>query len=120
MARATRFADDVKKVPPFIKDGKEAVRVHVYKCKDGKKFVAYLERLTPESKKALDAFNSKDPKTVNPGDAANIGMMMQEGVEYKKPGDKQWVRMSTNFSKFQELMTIRCPNPEDPPQRVDP
>src|SRR5947207_15643246 len=48
------FVDDAKKIPPFQKNGKDAVRAYVYKCPDGTKFVSHLERYTPEAKKMLE------------------------------------------------------------------
>ena len=53
---ATYFPDDANKIPPFTKDGKEAVRARVFSCDGGKtKYVAYLERITPKAKAAIDA-----------------------------------------------------------------
>jgi hypothetical protein len=40
-------------IPPFAKDGKEAVRAYVFEC-GGKQFVNHLERFTPEAKEADD------------------------------------------------------------------
>src|SRR5262245_29469532 len=45
------FVDDANKVPPFPKNGKDAVRAYVYKAPDGTKFVSHLERYTPDAKK---------------------------------------------------------------------
>src|SRR5690242_15812342 len=36
----TWFVDDGKKIPPFQKGGKDAVRAYVYRCPDGTKFVS--------------------------------------------------------------------------------
>src|SRR4051812_26728435 len=49
------FLDDNRKIAPFSKDGKDAYRAYVFKCADGKKFVAYLERYTADAKKKLEA-----------------------------------------------------------------
>ena len=50
----TFFGGTVADVPPFQKDGKEAVRAHVYTC-NGKPFVNHLERYTPEARKVIAA-----------------------------------------------------------------
>ena len=55
----TWFADEATKLAPFRKDGKDAVRAYVFKCADGKKFIAFLERLTPEGKKKVEAIRSR-------------------------------------------------------------
>src|SRR5687768_16389120 len=54
----TWFPDDAAKIPPFKKDGKDAVRAVVYKC-DGKTFVNHLERYTPEAQKQMAAASNK-------------------------------------------------------------
>jgi hypothetical protein len=96
----TWFADEAKNVPPFTKGGKEAVRAHVYRCPDGKQFVVWLERYTPESKKQLEAaLNAKagGPPSL-PTDAPQ--------VEVKLPGAATWVR-STD-AKAAAIMTPKC------------
>ena len=55
----TWFPDDAKRVPPFDRNGKPAVRAHVYKC-GGKTFVNHMERYTPEAKKKVEAIYAKE------------------------------------------------------------
>lgn len=56
----TYFVEDIDKVPPFMHEGKEAVRAHVMQCGEtGKPFVGWLEKFTPEAKKKLDALYQK-------------------------------------------------------------
>src|SRR6267154_2521014 len=50
----TWFPDDAKNIPPFDKDGKQAVRAFVYRCADGTTFVNYLQRYKPEAKHVLE------------------------------------------------------------------
>ena len=46
----TFFVDDIDKVAPFDRGGKEAVRAYVYTCDDGAtKFVGFLERYKPDA-----------------------------------------------------------------------
>src|SRR5687767_10820256 len=46
------FSDDRLKITPFMRDGKEAVRAHVYKCGDEEPTVHYMERYTEVGRKA--------------------------------------------------------------------
>ncbi len=102
----TWFADDISKIPPFDKDGKPAYRVHVFRCKGGKPFAAYLERYTPEAKKRMEALRDAGPET-DPGLYDEIQMT---GIEYKKPGtgDKGWVRQN-NYEEVAKITSPTCP-----------
>jgi hypothetical protein len=104
----TWFADDVKKVPPFDKDGKQAVRAYVYRCAGGEPFISHLERYTPEGKKALEqAMKQNDPN--NP---ALMEEVILNGVQVKKPGSdavKGWVKMS-NLDMAGRIMELKCPD----------
>ncbi len=100
----TWFADDAKKIPPFTKDGKDAVRAAVYQC-DGKTFVNHMERYTPEGQKQLAALYAKgdgaaatDPSAF---EAAN-----ETGLEVKSPGDKEWVKITS--PKAPAVMKPKC------------
>ncbi len=103
----TWFADSISNIPPYIKDGKEAVRAYVYKTKRGKVFVAHLERYTPESKAAVES-------------ALAEGSPMPESltVEVKRPGDKKWVRMDKDPDAFNEITSVR--SPDDPYEPIEP
>ena len=51
----TLFVEDINKIPPFPKDGKQAVKANVFSCDDGKtRFVGYLEMYTPQDKAMLE------------------------------------------------------------------
>lgn len=110
---ATYFADDANKIAPFDKDGKEAVKCYVFTCDDKKtKFVAYLERLTPEAKKkmeaAIEAQKKADPNAANtiPMDTDIITM---EGTEVKKPGaGNKWVKRTT--PEGEKITQPQCPD----------
>jgi hypothetical protein len=85
----TYFADDLKKVPPFDHNGKQAVRARVYKA-NGKEFVNHLERFTPEAKKKVEAvYNSGKPNN----DPTVFESIQQSGMEVKNPGDAKWTKM---------------------------
>jgi len=110
----TWFADDINKVAPFEKDGKQAVRVHVFRCGRGEPFVAFMERLLPDAKKQVDALmaqGSQDPET-----GYKIAMIKESGSEYKRPGDARWIRMSENPQAFGEIMNVTCPDANEVPE----
>ena len=104
---ATYIADSIDLVPPFTKDGKEYVRVHVYKDAAGNEFPAYLERYTKDAKAKIEAFEEKRKS----GAAVNYEEMdavRYEGLEVKKPKDPgaKWVKQidSANSSKIMEVL----------------
>jgi len=108
---ATWFADDIQKVPPFDHNGKQAVRVYLFKCADGKPFVAYLERFTPEAKQKVEQVREQmkngDKNTPPPG--PQYEELMMTGVEVKKPGDKQWVRQMDS-QRASTITSVTCPD----------
>jgi hypothetical protein len=97
----TWFADDMKKVPPFEKDGKLAYRCFVWTCDGGKTtFVSHLQRYTADAKKSMEGAQAKgtvpDPATIK---------IIMAGVEVKAPrnGDvpKNWLKeQDPQASKF--------------------
>lgn len=102
----TWFSDDIQKIAPFSKDGKDAVKIYLFSCKGGKDpFPVYLERCTPEVAKKLAEARTKN----TPEAEASIAMMMEGGVEVKRPGDTQWIK-NTDYQKFAEVTTIKCPD----------
>jgi hypothetical protein len=103
----TWFTDEVRKVPPFSKDGKEAVRVYVYKCPDGKQFAAWLERYTPPSKKQLEAMQARAENA--PPDLVPFGA---PEVEIKPPGQSNWIKSSD--PRAAAIMTPKCPAGGEP------
>jgi hypothetical protein len=100
----TWFIDDVNKVPPFDRDGKQAVRAHVYKCQ-GKTFVNHLERQAPEVQK-------RRQQTSNTGAAADAPSADAGAIEVKSPGDDRWV--NANDPAAAKIIQPKCKdgNPE--------
>ena len=108
---ATYFEDDLGKLTPFQKDGKEAVSAKVFRC-GGEPFVGYLEKLDPKTLAAL----AKTPKTDqnNPESAMQMEMMKQQGRLVKKPADAKWVQ--ANSPDGMKSQAVQCPSggkPED-------
>jgi hypothetical protein len=109
---ATTFVDSADRLPPFDQDGKQAVRAYLFEC-NGKRFVNHLERFTPERQKlaqaAADALKAgKSP----PRPPASAGQTVNWGVEYKKPGDKNWVA-GGDLAKVSKLLQAKCPDGHD-------
>ena len=83
----TWFADKATNVPPFTKDGKEAVRAYVYRASDGTEFVGYVERYNPLAKQSIERALALpvEQQTEDPYLAA------ADGLQVKKPGDATWI-----------------------------
>lgn len=78
------FADKATKFAPFMKDGKEAVRVYLFTCDNGKTMnVAFLEKYTKEAQAVLEKAQGQ------PGNAEVMEAAIR-GRLVKKPG-KEWV-----------------------------
>jgi hypothetical protein len=105
---ATWFADDAKKIPPFMKDGKPAYKAMVYTCNGGAPFVAYLQRYKADTKKQIeDGLAHGVP----------VGMgVTAASIEIKAPktGDdpKKWmVQMDPRTSG---ILNVKCPDNSPP------
>jgi hypothetical protein len=99
----TWYLDDAKCIPPYTKDGKEAVRAYVYQAGDGTQFVGFLERYSPAGKKVLDAALSKPP-----GEQLDDPFLATAGaVQWKKPGELTWV--SVNDPRAEQVAKVMPP-----------
>ena len=111
------FVEDANNIPPFDFEGQTAVRAKVFQCGDGDKFVGYLERYDTADKKKLEA-----AVDANGGDL-KASMLYSSSMEIKKPGDKEWVKnTSQNSKQCQEIMSPDCPKDVagEPPRQVIP
>ena len=103
----TFFVDASNKIPPFMKDGKQAVRAHVFTCDGGKtKFVGYLEMYTPQEKAMLEQAN----KGPNKGAPVYAGFGGQAMV--KRPGDPptMWIPLAPQTTMaYQAVVQPKCP-----------
>ncbi|MCC7350150.1 MAG: hypothetical protein IT446_06230 [Phycisphaerales bacterium] len=115
---ATWFADDIKKLPPFDHEGKQAVRAVVFRCKGGKAFVGHLERYSPEAKAQIEKMRQAMPASKDgkggppmPPPGPMMGDLTFSGMEVKPAGapDTAWVKMS-DFQKAQAVTKINCPD----------
>jgi len=113
------FADDLTNVPPYDKDGKQAVRAFVYRCSDGTKFVGYLQRFTPEAKRAIEQIQTPDPNHKGPPDTDAVRMAYTVGREVKRPGDANWVTGAQGMMSAQ-IIAVKCPNGGGAAVQVEP
>ena len=105
----TYFADDATKVAPFDHEGKEAVRCYVFKCSDGKPFVAYLERMSKDAKTKYEAALAASKNANDNGQSMmEAEMLAAEGMEVKKPGDPKWLVRS--MPDADKVTMINCPD----------
>jgi len=108
----TWFPDDAAKLPPFDKDGKQAVRAYVFQSSNGKQFVNHLERFKPEAKRALEDAGKSDPNPKASGPPKNLAALQGAytgGREVKRPGDAKWVGTG-NFRDAAQVMNVKCPD----------
>lgn len=86
----TWFPDDATKLVPFSKDGKDAVRVHLFTPGAGKPpIVGYLERLSPQALSQITALRGK------PNAEYQVTGLEESGLELKRKGDPAWISAST-------------------------
>lgn len=106
----TWFTDDVGRVTPFDKEGKQAVRAYLYKCGDGAPQVAYLERYTAKGKEVVERYRAeqKANPTVPPKSLGELAALGQGSMEVKKPGDEKWINMRDGAAMA--LTQYRCPD----------
>jgi len=113
----TWFVGDIKTLAPFDHDGKQAVRAYVYEC-DRQQFVGWLERYTPEGKKARQQV-VEAAKTGRP-DGRLVSVSSMTGREIKRPGDVNWT-VANDTPKVEAITTVHCPrDASHTPQLVQP
>jgi hypothetical protein len=98
----TLFVNDLSRIPPFSKDGQEAVRAAVY-TDDGVKtqWVAYLQKYSDDDKNTLET-NPKSYLT---------GVPILPLV--KKPGAQVWTSQLKNPKQARDIMSPISPGHED-------
>lgn len=94
---------------PFMRDGKEAVKAHVYTCDGGDtQFVAYLEKYNDDFIRKFSA------PTTQPAGGGGFGPAPGTGPEevfarmVKKPGEPEWRQWAS--MEGQEAVKVVCPN----------
>jgi hypothetical protein len=115
----TWFTDILTNVPPYDKDGKQAIRAFVFRCSDGKEFVGYLQRFSPDAKRAIEQIQTPDPNRTGPPDTSAIRMAYTVGREVKRPGDTKWISGAQGLESAQ-IITVKCPNGDGDAVQVEP
>jgi hypothetical protein len=99
---ASYFSDSLTLIPPFDHDGKQAVTANVFRCKDAKPFIAFLQRYTAKGIQEL-----KSPQN-NGNNSADLERNQSE-ISPPLAGDKGWVKAGSNAG--QALMNnLKCPD----------
>lgn len=80
----TFFKDDLLKVSPFDRNGKQAYLCEVYQCSDGKQFVGLMYRHNSIGRKAIEGMRQPD--------ASLLSGLEVQGTEVKRAGaaDSAW------------------------------
>ena len=115
----TWFADDAKKLPPFDKNGKQAVRAFVYRSTDGTVFVNHLQRFKPDAKRVLEAESKPDPNRKGPLPLTEIQSALVSGREVKRPGDTKWIA-SDDYRAAGQILEVKSPQGGSDAIPVDP
>jgi hypothetical protein len=115
----TLFADSNMKIAPFDKDGKQAVRAHVFMC-GGKKVVGYLSKYTDEALQVLEEVKQAKKEKRMPKNIGALMSLSSTGIEVKKPGaGNPWVK-GTDMQKQAAIRIFRCPGEKEGAKEVDP
>ena len=109
------FVEDSAKIAPFDHEGKQAVQAMVYTADGGKtRFVGYLMRFSERGKAKMNEMRTKIKE--NRG-MPSLDPELQANTEVKKPGDKNWVKLS-DIANSGKVMLVMVPN--DPTRAADP
>ncbi len=109
----TYFEDSAYKFAPWDHDGRTAMMASVY-SEDGRKYIAYLSRFTPQAKKRLEDAYSADP--THPEKLAVVMMSIgPAGTEVSLPGPTQKWLPGYDLKS----LNLQPPGP-DPPTPVIP
>jgi len=98
----TWFVDRADLPVPVQRDGKEVVMAQVFTINgEGKPFVKYMRRYTPE---ALDRLKKRQP-----GAAPTAADAFPLRMEYKVPGDTKWHDLEGNFAALADYLKMTDP-----------
>lgn len=114
----TLFADSNMKIAPFDKDGKKAVRAHVFLC-GGKRVVGYLSRYSEDALKTLEDVKIARAEKRPPKNIGALMSLSSTGIEVKKPGDVKWVSGS-DTARVAAIRAFKCPGERQAAKEVDP
>lgn len=110
----TYFTASADNIPPFSRRGSQAVGAKLFMGDDGKPFVGYLFRYTPDGRVRRE-------QEIASGDPQALMMPSTAAFEVKKPGEKNWCpappftgKSATVVEKqskaFAEVIDVRGPD----------
>lgn len=106
----TLFEDRGDLLPPFQKDGKEAVGAAVYTCDAGTtRFVGYLLKYSDDYRSKIDKLRAEGKSTDS--------IQPVFGMLVKRPGDANWIAYTAGGG---QLTSTKCPSGDGSPDRVIP
>lgn len=110
------FTASATKIPPFDHNGKPADLAMLYTDANGTKWVAYLQRFSPEGVKAATTAAANVKGSGWKADTQRrtaIAMSTGNQVEVKRPGPGPWVSASSKAGE--QVMKITPPKGYKPP-----
>lgn len=111
----TFFVADSSKVAPFDHNGQQAYQAMVYSADGGKtRSVGYLMRFSEKGKAKMNEMRAKIKETRG---MPSMDAELQANTEVKRPGEKNWVKLS-DVGSAAEIM--RVASPDDPSRSADP
>jgi len=113
----TLFVDSIMKLPPFDKDGRQAVRAHVFEC-NGQRAVGYLSCYRAEALKALADARAAKAAGKPPPNPQALSAVGTVGLLVKKPGNFPWVSQA-DAATATSVRVFRCPD-GGTPDEVEP
>ena len=113
----TFFVDLNTRLAPFEKDGRQAVRAHVFEC-GGRRVVGYLSCYRPEALKALEEAKAARAAGKPPPNVQALAAVGTVGLLVKRPGDPGWVSQA-DVGLATQVRVFRCPD-GGTPEEVEP
>ncbi|MGN6370950.1 MAG: hypothetical protein ACTHN5_22065 [Phycisphaerae bacterium] len=95
---------------PFLQDGKEVTSANLFVGSDGKPFVGFLFKYTPEGQAMLSGFKS---------DSMAARQSAAQYALVKRPGDKDWVPADSSRGR-QIIEKVLDPKTHQPAQPYNP
>jgi len=103
----TWYIDEATNIPPYDHNGKQAVRVYLYKCADGKPFVQRLEEFDDNAKESIELLIKQGARPLE-------AQLRAIGLKLKKPGDANWIYVKKGIppemEAMQRLLNPHCPD----------
>ena len=113
----TWFVDKNTRLAPFEKDGKQAVRAHVFEC-NGERVVGYLSCYRPEALKALEDAMAAKAQGKPPPNVQALAAVGSTGLLVKRPGAPGWISQ-LDAAAATAVRIFRCPDGSEP-EEIEP